>query len=170
MEQQLNELIIDILRKNEVLVAIAIKQRAKFEGWLKFELAYRLLGYDCNLKVEYPYPNNANQHADIFADGVLIELKAANTNYKIEQCQTCTRPITKNISSIIDDIKKLRNAGGSYKKNIAFILFPIDSGGKYKVYIKRIEEEGHIHLICKLIKINGVPILVCSAEVSKQIT
>lgn len=41
MEQRLNELIIDILRKNEVLVAIAIKQRAKFEGWLKFELAYR---------------------------------------------------------------------------------------------------------------------------------
>ncbi|WP_204473830.1 hypothetical protein [Bacteroides mediterraneensis] len=95
MEQRLNELIIDILRKNEELVAIAIKQRAKFEGWLKFELAYRLLGYDCDLKVEYPYPNNANQRADIFANGALIELKTANTNYKIAQCQTCTRPIKK---------------------------------------------------------------------------
>lgn len=52
MEQQLNELMIDILRKNEVLVAIAIKQRAKFEGWLNFELAYRLLDYDCELKEE----------------------------------------------------------------------------------------------------------------------
>lgn len=170
MEQRLNELIIDILRKNEVLVAIAIKQRAKFEGWLKFELAYRLLDYDCDLKIEYPYPNNANLRADIFANGALIELKTANTNYKIAQCQTRTRPIKKNISSIIDDIKKLRNAGGSYRKNIAFVLFPIDSGGKYKVNIKRIEEEGHIHLICKSIEINEVPILVCSAEVSKQIT
>lgn len=31
--------IADILKRNESVVAVALRQRAKFEGWLKFELA-----------------------------------------------------------------------------------------------------------------------------------
>lgn len=166
MKQQLNDLIVEILKKNETLVSIAIKQRAKFEGWLKFELASRLVNYYSDLEVEYPYPNKTNQHADIFANGALIELKTPNTNFKTEQCKSCTRPITKNISSIIEDINKLRKVDGSCKKYIAFVLFPIDSEGKYNVYIERIEKEGYTHLLCKSIDIYNIPVLVCTAEVS----
>ena len=39
MEQQLNDILVNILKSRQDLVFIAIKQRAKFEGWLKFELA-----------------------------------------------------------------------------------------------------------------------------------
>lgn len=165
MELELNKLITGILEENKGLITIAIKQRAKFEGWLKFELAYQLLNKYSDLKVEFPYPNNENQHADIFANGTLIELKTPNTNFKNEQCISCTRPITKNISSIINDIEKLRAAGHCYKKNIAFVLFPIDSDDKYKEYTKRIEKEGNVKLICNKIRINNIPILVCSAKV-----
>ena len=42
MKQKLKELIVKILKDNEDLVFIAIRQRAKFEGWLKFELARKL--------------------------------------------------------------------------------------------------------------------------------
>jgi len=31
--------IVEILEKNLSLVALAVRQRAKFEGWLKFEFA-----------------------------------------------------------------------------------------------------------------------------------
>ena len=42
MVNELNNLIQDILRSNVDLLSIAVKQRAKFEGWLKFELARAL--------------------------------------------------------------------------------------------------------------------------------
>lgn len=165
MKQQLNEIIIDILKENEKLVFIAIKQRAKFEGWLKFEIACRLFDSYCDVEVEYPYPNNKNRYADIYANGNLIELKTPNTNYNAEQCKSCTRPITKNISSIIEDINKLRNAGGNCEKYIAFVLFPIDSDGKYSEYIERIKNDGKVELIFKPLTINRTNVLVCSAEV-----
>ena len=61
------------MKENEKLVFIAIKQRAKFEGWLKFEIACRLFDSYCDVEVEYPYPNNKNRYADIYANGNLIE-------------------------------------------------------------------------------------------------
>ena len=108
MLQELNSLIVKILNDNEDLVFIAIRQRAKFEGWLKFELLRKLLVYP-DLKVEYPYPNDTNKHSDIYANKAFIELKTPNTNYQHNKCIQCTRPITKNIKSIIDDINKLRS-------------------------------------------------------------
>ena len=163
MIQELNELIVRILKDNEDLVFIAIRQRAKFEGWLKFELSRKLLVYP-DLEVERPYPNDKNQHADIYANNAFIELKTPNTNYRYDKCITCTRPITVNITSIIADINKLRKIENS-KKYVAFVLFPIDEENLYSEHINRIENEGNVELVMETIKIHGVPLLVCSAEV-----
>lgn len=165
MEKELNNLIVSILEENDKLVFIAIKQRAKFEGWLKFQLAHKLLEEDDKVEVERPYPTNGKLHADIYAKNAFIELKTPNTNYRYKQCFPCNRPITKNITSIIEDINKLRSIEEN-KKYIAFVIFPIDQDKKkYREYILRIENEGRVKLFEKTIKINDIPLSVCTAKV-----
>ena len=51
MIKQLNDHIVDILSKNKDKISIALKQRAKFEGWLKLELAYKLLQSYSDVKI-----------------------------------------------------------------------------------------------------------------------
>lgn len=51
--QLLCEMIEDIMLRNQELVSIPIRQRAKFEGWLKFELAKTLRRYYSDTCVEY---------------------------------------------------------------------------------------------------------------------
>ena len=41
MHSTVRDWITKILEERKLLVALAVRQRAKFEGWLKFELAYR---------------------------------------------------------------------------------------------------------------------------------
>ena len=165
MEKELNKLIVSILKDNDKLVFIAIKQRAKFEGWLKFQLAHKLLEEDGKVEVERPYPTNGKLHADIYAKNAFIELKTPNTNYRYKQCFPCNRPITKNITSIIEDINKLRSIEEN-KKYIAFVIFPIDQDKKkYREYILRIEKEGRVKLFEETIKINDIPLSVCTAKV-----
>lgn len=164
MIKLLNDHIVDILSKNEDKISIALKQRAKFEGWLKLELAYKLLQSYSDVKIEFPYPCNNRKHADIYASNALIELKTPNTNYHADNCVSCVRPITKNIESIIDDINKLQEFGGQYKKYISFVLFPVDVKEGYKEYIQRINNTGVV-LEDRSVVINEIPILVCSAEV-----
>lgn len=164
MIKLLNDHIVDILSKNEDKISIALKQRAKFEGWLKLELAYKLLQSYSDVKIEFPYPCNNRKHADIYASNALIELKTPNTNYHADNCVSCIRPITKNIESIIDDINKLQEFGGQYKKYISFVLFPVDVKEGYKEYIQRINNTGVV-LEDRSVVINEIPILVCSAEV-----
>lgn len=165
MEKELNNLIVSILEDNAGLVFIAIKQRAKFEGWLKFQLAHKLLEEDEKVEVERPYPTNGMLHADIYAKKAFIELKTPNTNYRYEQCISCNRPVTKNITSIIEDINKLRSIEEN-EKYIAFVIFPIDQNKKkYLEYIRRVENEGGLKLFEKTIEINGIPLSVCTAKV-----
>lgn len=165
MEKELNNLIVSILEGNAGLVFIAIKQRAKFEGWLKFQLAHKLLEEDGKVEVERPYPTNGKLHADIYAKNAFIELKTPNTNYRYKQCISCNRPVTKNITSIIEDINKLRSIEDN-EKYIAFVIFPIDQDKKkYREYILRIENEGRVKLFEKTIKINDIPLSVCTAKV-----
>ena len=165
MEKLLNNCIVEILNANADLVSIAVKQRAKFEGWLKFELANKLKESNKEIEVEYPYPNNSNQRADIFTNNAFIELKTPNTNYRVDGCKSCTRPITKNITSIIGDIQKLRTIGSNYEKYIAFVLFPIDNDNKYQEHIDQIEDDGSVKLACSKVSIKTVTVLVCSANI-----
>lgn len=146
--------IVSILSDNEDLLEIAFRQRAKFEGWLKFEIAKEFQTSGKDTKVEYPiakvyadlvadkvlpelYRNTEVErliqrgHVDLFADNCLIELKTPNTSYTCEGVDSKTRPITKNVNDIIYDINKLGklrkiSENHCYDLFIAFVMFPID--------------------------------------------
>ena len=158
-----------ILSKNQDLLEIAFRQRAKFEGWLKFEIAKEFQKSGKDTKVEYPI---AKGHVDLFADNCLIELKTPNTSYTCKGVDPKTRPITDNVNSIISDVDKLRNIteGLSYDSFIAFVMFPIDTNKKYMEHVNRIEN--HIQAPgLQIIKderevtIKSIPALVYVAKV-----
>ncbi len=119
--------IVEIIKQRCEIVGMAMSQRAKFEGWLKFELAdaARRNGAT-NVKFE---PRHAPGRADLSfdLDGVrcVIELKTPNTNERIVGIESPSRPITQNIASIVADAAKLAACGGGV---IAFIMFPLKTG------------------------------------------
>jgi len=100
MELIIIELIEKIIKDHPILISICMRQKAKFEGWLKFELAQALemLGVE-QLSVEYKYDNNFRADISfIFKnERYLLELKTSNTNWVIDGIESKTRPITKNI-------------------------------------------------------------------------
>ena len=167
-----------ILSKNKDLLEIAFRQRAKFEGWLKFEIAKEFQKSGKDTKVEYSI---AKGHVDLFADNCLIELKTPNTSYTCERVDPKTRPITKNVNDIIYDINKLGelrkiSEDPCYDLFIAFVMFPIDKDedkntkSKYIEHVNRIEN--HIQAqglqIIKderTVTINSIPALVYVAKV-----
>ena len=158
-----------ILSNNQDLLEIAFKQRAKFEGWLKFEIAKEFQESGKDTKVEYPI---AKGHVDLFADNCLIELKTPNTSYNHPDLESKTRPITDNVNSIISDVDKLRNITENhcYDLFIAFVMFPIDTNKKYMGHVNKIEN--HIQAqglqIIKderTVTINSIPALVYVAKV-----
>ena len=159
MEQQLNDILVNILKSRQDLVFIAIKQRAKFEGWLKFELANELRKLYSDTCVEKCM---SGKLVDVFSNDSCIELKTPNTSYRHDGCENRTRPITNNIASIIDDINALKKIG--VDGYIAFIMFPIDNNGKYKSHIDKIDANVK-KSVKTVIKINNIPILVYTAKV-----
>ena len=159
MEQQLNDILVNILTSRQDLVFIAIKQRAKFEGWLKFELANELRQRYTDTCVEKCM---SGKLVDVFSNKSYIELKTPNTSYRHDGCENRTRPITNNIASIIDDINALKKIG--VDGYIAFIMFPIDNNGKYKSHIDKIDANVK-NSVKTVIKINNIPILVYTAKV-----
>ena len=159
MEQQLNDILVNILTSRQDLVFIAIKQRAKFEGWLKFELANELIKLYSDTCVEKCM---SGKLVDEFSNDSCIELKTPNTSYRHDGCENRTRPITNNIASIIDDINALKKIG--VDGYIAFIMFPIDNNGKYKSHIDKIDANVK-KSVKTVIKINNIPILVYTAKV-----
>ena len=163
MEQKINDVIQEILKSRQELVFIAIKQRAKFEGWLKFELANELRKLYTDTCVEKcMIYNNSEKLVDVFSNDSYIELKTPNTSYRHDGCVNKTRPITNNLASIIDDIIALKTiTGNGY---IAFVMFPIDNKGKYQSHIKKIDEKVKNSVKTK-IEINNIPILVYTAKV-----
>ena len=164
MEQQLNDILVNILTSRQDLVFIAIKQRAKFEGWLKFELANELNNiYSDDTCVEKCMPYKGSEKlVDVFSNNSCIELKTPNTSYRHDGCENRTRPITNNIDSIINDISALQNIG--VNGYIAFVMFPIDNNGKYRSHIDKIDAKVKNSVETK-IEINNIPILVYTAKV-----
>ena len=158
-----------ILSNNQDLLEIAFRQRAKFEGWLKFEIAKEFQTSGKDTKVEYP---TAKGHVDIFADNCLIELKTPNTSYNHPDLESKTRPITDNVNSIISDVDKLRNIteGLSYDSFIAFVMFPIDKNKKYMGHVNKIEnhiQAQKLQIIKdeRTVTINSITALVYVAKV-----
>lgn len=141
--------IVNILERHLSLTAIAVRQRAKFEGWLKFELARKIEEKGAeSVHVESGY-EGSGERSDIDFDfgGVRydLELKTPNTNWHIPGVAKLTRPITLNVSSIVKDARKLRACPG--RGIVAFALFPVPVGDKrWLAYLDRIASELHTTL------------------------
>ena len=149
MHNAIRQGLVEILKTNQDLLKIPVRQRAKFEGWLKFELANWLEnnGYDnievesekhfSRSKVDISFFHNANPYS--------IELKTPNTNWKISGVAEKNRPITENIQSIITDAKKLNSKSGI----VGFVPFPVPiNDDRWEFYLDRIQHQTELD-ICK---------------------
>ncbi len=110
------------------MVGIAVRQRAKFEGWLKFELAARAELHGAQgVEVEATSTDSGDSRHDVTfsyaGQRYDVELKTCNTNWRTEGVLNLTRPITKNVDAIIVDGKKLGNCAGN--GIAAFCMFPV---------------------------------------------
>jgi hypothetical protein len=139
-------------RKDVML--LATRQRAKFEGWLKFELAAALASQvDIrNVTLEAPYSTQGRADLSFEANGATwyIEIKTTNTNWRAPGLEDKTRPVTRNVDGIITDIAKLREACPPSKGLAVFAVFPVPTriweGDREELlfHLRRIEDE------CKL--------------------
>lgn len=141
-EKELFDLIRACLKKNREKLQYPIRQKAKFEGWLKIELFYsiwdKLLdrNQDSEIELERSYHHNTKCHCDIFfctpkKKHVYLELKTINTNYDCNSnlIMKKTKPITKNVRSVIEDAKKLRKIKNKKAKRVvAFVVYPLCKG------------------------------------------
>lgn len=171
MDKLIRKGIVDILTKHEELLRIPLRQRAKFEGWLKFELACYLdqIGMR-SVKVESQDYFRGRTDIAFFKDDnpYSIELKTPNTNWRILGVNSSGRPITKNIQSIVDDAFKLNSQYGI----VAFVLFPVPvDDSRWEVYLKRISKKTGLCLSkennCDVVKMNiddkhTCDLIVCS--------
>ena len=125
MDALIRNKIITILESNKELLKIAVRKKAKFEGWLKFELAHELEKHGMqSVAVESSCPGGKARTDITFNDGhscYSIELKTPNTNWHIDGVDPVTKPITDNINSIIRDVGKINSPNGI----MAFVLFPV---------------------------------------------
>jgi hypothetical protein len=143
MDVTVRSWIVNVLQQHRPLLAVAVRQRAKFEGWLKFELAqYAEQQGASAVEVETASDSGARSDLSFVYEGQRydLELKTSNTNWRMKGVVACTRPITKNIASIVVDGKKLLRCPG--QGIIAFCLFPIASGdSRWTGYLDRIGSE-----------------------------
>lgn len=182
MDTYIKNAICKILEQKQKLLMIPLRQRAKFEGWLKFELAHYLAkdgNKDVGVEVKIPSNRASNIRADISfcKDDVryYVELKTPNTNWRIEGINNSIRPITKNIDSISADVDKLKSLDSCSKGIVAFVLFPIPvNSNHYLDYIKKVSGENHLisSYNFKLLQFdiddcNNCNMLICSFFASK---
>ncbi|MHC1741730.1 MAG: hypothetical protein AB9873_01710 [Syntrophobacteraceae bacterium] len=164
--------IIEIIAENTPLLRIPIRQKAKFEGWLKFELAHYLEKNGMkNVEVESKvFYRRDRTDITFFNDGepYSLELKTPNTSWKLKGVNANCRPITKNFESIIADAKKLNSENGI----VAFVLFPVPvDDSRWEIYLDRINKETGLGVTrdrnCEIIRVsiddrNACNIVVCS--------
>ena len=143
MEHVLRSWIADILMSRLPLLAIAVRQRAKFEQWLKFELALHCEQHGATeVEVEAPLGNGCRSDVAFrYQDArYYVELKTPNTNWRMSGVENKTRPITMNVAAISEDARKLANCNG--QGIVAFVLFPVPQGdNQWKTYLERISNE-----------------------------
>lgn len=142
--------IVEVIRAHASLVAIAVRQRAKFEGWLKFELAaYAELQGASDVKVEAGSAESGRARCDLTFEHnggrCDVELKTCNTNWRMEGVLNLTRPLTKNIAEIVADARKLTMCQG--EGIVAFCVFPVPTEDRrWTQYLTRIGNQVGIRL------------------------
>ena len=143
------ECLADLLRRDALHVAL--RQRAKFEGWLKVELAHALAQRGASVALE-PGIEGTRCRADMTVrfpeeDYSLLMLKTVNTNFRFPGVESRTRPITKNISGVIADLEKLRSSTTSCPRLVVFPLFPVSASeltraSQLSLHMGRVEAAG----------------------------
>ena len=141
MHKECREWIVGILKNHMPLLALAAKYRSKFEGWLQFEFASFLEKKITKVVRVESSCGTKGGFSDILFEldntTYYVELKTPNTNYRMPGVENKSRPITRNIYSIINDAIKLKKA--FVKGIIAFVLFPIPlDNDKWLKYLHRI--------------------------------
>lgn len=146
MDKILRHWIAQVIRQNESVIKIAVRQRAKFEGWLKFEIAaFAEINGATTVEVETPsISGESRERADLSfiysGEKFDVELKTTNTNWRMAGVVNATRPITENVAKIVRDAMKLRQSPN--KGLVAFVMFPVSSNDdQWKKYIRRIADE-----------------------------
>lgn len=100
-------------------VEVFVSNRARFEGWLKVEVAGILAGRGCQTIPE-------KDTIDITADGWALELKTCATNYGYPGVvDKKSRPITESINGIISDVKSLQEKD-RVNGAVLFVAFPLE--------------------------------------------
>ncbi len=140
-----------LLESRRDLITLAARHRAKFEHWLKFELATALDAHPRIAGIEpeaaYGNDNRCDIACQTNAGKYLLELKTCNTSWRVKGCPPKTKPITDNVDGVIGDIEKLRvgckGAGGIS----VFLFFPVpndlwsDNDSKLHDQLAHIESE-----------------------------
>ena len=122
--------IINRIQKSVGLTKFAYR-RAKFEGWLKVELIDVLVRQNHSALPEI-------DRVDVSFENVGIELKTVNTNIRYPNIINTTRPITKNVDSVIEDIENLKTKNFT-DRFVVFITFPITHDNQnWKQHLERI--------------------------------
>ena len=130
--------IVDRIQNSDGLTKFA-HRRSKFEGWLKVEIIDILVKKGKNALPEIG-------RIDVSFDTVGIELKTVNTNIKYNNVINTTRPITKNVDGVNEDIENLINTN-FVDKFVIFIVFPITHDNpNWQYHLGRITENLTNHL------------------------
>ena len=164
-------------------MAIAMRQRAKFEGWLKFALAaHAELKGATEVLVEAPISvsgvTRARSDLTFRWEGIRydVELKTPNTNWRIPGVAEMTRPITKNFSSIVEDGRKANSQ--NCQPLLAFVIFPVPPGDqRWLQYLDRIGNELQLSLsreshatqiTLPISRVHSADVVICCFPISPQ--
>ncbi len=146
-ENLIEEKMNDLLQSPQL--DIPLRERAKFEGWLKVELAAALegAGFDVTLEKEI---STRKRRADLFLGhkgrGIYLELKTVNTSYRFPRVRQCDRPITRNFEGVCKDIQKLGDVPTATSGYMVFAVFPVSADKKERCnklcrYLERVFDE-----------------------------
>ncbi len=151
MNEVLDKIILDVIKKIESHKGISrfVIERSKFEGWLKVEIIESAIKQNC-LKVT-PEKKLIDVTFEHKSKTYALELKTINTNYRYQNIQKKTRPITKNIEGILKDVSDLKQKDYNFKY-VLFIVFPLDLNKDKKLW------EYHLKKINSLIQLQSFPI------------
>jgi len=129
----LTEAATECLEGNRDKLWLAVKWRAKFEGWLKIELAEALRQRSFEPRLEIPYwqkeRNSKKADISLVIPGRTFHLllKTANTNWRMKQVENIGRPITLNYEAILDDINSLKTLLTDSQGIVLAVLFPTNA-------------------------------------------
>lgn len=150
--QELENKLADCLSQRKDVLTLPIEQRAKFEGWLKIELAAAVANdarfKNVRLEESYQRSKRADLSFSVAGKRFFIQMKTCNTTWRMEEVEERTRPITMNITSVIDDIRSLKELSHDDLGLVVMVLFPVHrkmAGAsprdkKLDFHLQRIEE------------------------------